>query len=60
MHASLLNGADIGLILTKTLCEFAIGRIGVSTNDEELAAAIIMCITDWILVDQWLVCLLLS
>jgi hypothetical protein len=55
MYTLLPNGPELGYTLTKSLCEFAISRIGLTPSDEELAAAVITCVTDWTLVDQWLV-----
>ena len=57
MYSCFGNGPELGYTITKSLCEYAINRIGLSPQDEELAAAIILCVTDWVLVDQWLVCL---
>ena len=55
MYSLLPNGPELGYTLTKALCEFASSRIGLTASDEELAASVITCVTDWTLVDQWLV-----
>ncbi len=55
MYSQLPNGPELGYNITKPLSEFAANRIGLTAQDEELAATIILSVTDWALVDQWMV-----